>query len=121
MVQPKNVSSPLSWRALLLYSGSLQHDRGMTTVTVQFLQLPGKIKALLEQGGICALSNALEAHYAVINSVNRDGKEWIEVCASFLIPVLELRREQRRARSKSWSNRRPPRVVEAPPSVCAAS
>lgn len=108
MLQVSKEQSCHDWRALLLYSGSLQHDRGMTTISVRFLSLPGKIKKALDCGGVCALASLLDAHYVRVETELNEGREWTRIHASLLMPLEQLRREQQRARSASWS-RRPPR------------
>lgn len=115
-MQVSKEQSCLDWRALLLYSGSLQHDRGMTTISVRFLSLPGKIKKALERDGVCALASLLDAHYVRIESILEEGREWTCINACFLAPLEQLRREQQRARSASWSRRsprpKPPHVAQ---------
>ncbi len=109
MLQASSRLSAKSWRALLLYSGALVHDRGMTSVTSRFLALPGKIKKLVEKGGVCALASALNAHHAQISAEEQGDRAWVVVRAAFIKPLDELLGEQRACRSKSWSNRPPKR------------
>jgi hypothetical protein len=112
MTQVFQALAARDWRALLLYNGRLEHDRGLTTLEVRFLTLPGKIARLLEGGGVCSLASALDAHYVTAETRTIEGRTWNVLRVAFLISLETLRREQQSARSKSWSNRKPRRPVQ---------
>lgn len=105
MVPVSQELSARQWRALLLYSGSLSHDRGMTTLLVRFLVLPGKLKRVFDAEGECGLSRVLDAYHLRVVTATEGERQWIVISARFLKPLRELQREQQSARSKSWSRR----------------